>query len=67
MEKVFNLLREANLKLALEKCFFFQEKVHFLGHVVSGAGIETDLAKTEKVLNWQTPKTPEELISFFSL
>jgi hypothetical protein len=40
--------------------------VNFLGHVVSKDGIETDPAKINKVRNWLTPSTPEELHSFLA-
>ena len=38
---VFNKIREANLKLKPAKCKFLQQKVAYLGHVVSGEGIST--------------------------
>ena len=40
-----------NLKLSADKCFFFQERVKFLGHVVSTSGLETDPDKVEKIKN----------------
>ncbi len=47
-----------------KKCSFFQEKVKYVGHIVSAAGIETDPAKIEKVVNWPTPRNPEEVRQF---
>ena len=66
LDKVFTKLKECNLKLAPEKCSFFKEKVTFLGHVVSKDGIETDPSKIDKIKNWPTPTTPEELHSFLA-
>ena len=63
---VLERLKSCNLKLAPEKCFFFQPKIKFLGHVVSGEGIETDPDKIEKVKNWPTPKNSDELRSFLA-
>ena len=57
-------LRECNLKLSADKCFFLQERVHFLGHVVSSEGVETDSDKIEKIKNWPKPSNPDELRSF---
>ncbi|KXZ41107.1 hypothetical protein GPECTOR_791g12 [Gonium pectorale] len=37
LRQVFDLLRLANLKMALKKCEFAQPDVQFLGHVVNGA------------------------------
>ena len=66
LEKVFNKLREYQLKLAPEKCHFFRTKVEFLGHVVSAEGIETDPAKIDTIKNWPTPSSSEELRSFLA-
>ena len=61
-------LKECNLNLSVEKCFFMQKIVNFLGHIVSEfgseildhivseVGIGTDPDKTEK-------ETPTELNS----
>ena len=46
---VFTKLREAGLKLKPSKCEFFREKIHYLGHVVSKLGIETDQTKIEAI------------------
>ena len=65
LAKVLQRLRECNLKLSPKKCFFLQEKVHYVGHVVSEKGIEPDQSKIDKVVNWQRPKTPEEVRSVY--
>ena len=41
------------------KCSFFTPKVKYVGHTVSE--IETDKEKIEKVMNWPTPTTPEDV------
>ena len=43
---------------------FFQEKVKYVGHVVSQVGIEADPDKIEKVRSWPTPTTPEQVRQF---
>ena len=43
------------MKLKPQKCSFLQEKVCYLGHIVSRDGIATDPAKTEKVKTWPVP------------
>ena len=52
------------MKLSPKKCAFFQEKVKYIGHIVSRDGIEPDPAKVEKVNNWPRPTTPEEVRQF---
>ena len=66
LDMVLTRLRENNLKLSPKKCYFIQERVNFLGHVVSSQGIETDPAKIEKILNWPTPSNAKELRSFIA-
>ena len=42
----------------------FQDKVRYVGHVVSSSGVETDPEKTAKVKTWPTPKNVEEVRTF---
>src|SRR6218665_928089 len=56
LTQVLARLANANLKLKPSKCFLLQERVLFLGHIVSGEGIATDPAKIEAVKNWPTLK-----------
>ena len=46
---------------------FFQEKVDYLGHVVSRSGVSVDPTKVEKVKNWPLPKTSREVQQFLGL
>ena len=62
--RVLNRLKDFGLKLSVEKCTFFQTSVHYLGHVVSKNGVETDPAKIEALRSWPPPKTLKELRSF---
>ena len=55
LQKVFDSLVQAGLKLKPSKCAFFQKKVKFLGSVVSSEGIEPDPEKVQAVAQWQTP------------
>eukprot|EP00731_Ephydatia_muelleri_P023718 Em0015g1301a len=64
---VLTRLRQAGLKLQPKKCNFCQQKVRFLGHVVSASGISTDPDKTEVVSNWPTPTDKREIQQFLGL
>ena len=64
---VFERLRKANLKLKPEKCCLFQKRIHFLGHVVSAAGVEPDQRKVQAVVDWPTPRTLTEVRAFVAL
>ena len=67
LSEVFRRFREANLKLKPKKCTLFQEKVAFLGHIVSADGIATDPAKVESVSKWPTPTSKTQVRSFLGL
>ena len=64
MKLVFQRLQECGLKLAPKKCKFFYRRVAYIGHIVSEKGIEADPSKIEKIKNWPTPITPEQVRQF---
>ena len=64
---VLQTLREHQLYAKFSKCEFWLEQVQFLGHVISGAGIQVDLAKISAVLSWQRPRSVSEIRSFLGL
>ena len=67
LREVLLRLRMANLKLHPSKCFLFQRKVNFLGHVISRRGIEVQEDKVAAVKNWPRPRNLTELRSFLGL
>lgn len=64
LEMVLGRLQEYNLKLKLEKCYFFQSEVRYLGHIISPQGVATDPDKIRAVAEWRRPGTVKELRSF---
>ena len=64
---VMSRLRSVGLKLNPEKCRLFQLKANFLGHVISGRGIEPDPEKVKAVVKWPTPKNLTEARGFVAL
>lgn len=64
---VFNKLRSANLTLKPQKCYFFQDKVEYLGFEVSKEGIQPGLRKTEAVFNFPSPKDVHNVRQFLGL
>ena len=64
LERVLIRLGENGLKLNPKKCSFFQERVRYVGHIVSAKGIETDPEKIEKVRDWPRPQSPEDVRRF---
>lgn len=54
LELVFSRLSKHNLKLAPKKCMFLRRSVRFLGHVVTGNGVQTDPEKVKVISDIQT-------------
>ena len=49
LDLVLDRLKEAGLKIKCSKCRFFQEKIHFLGHILSNQGVELNPEKVAAV------------------
>jgi len=64
---VFDRLDCYSLKLKPSKCSLFQRKVSFLGHVISGQGIECDPEKVAAIATWPTPTSIAEVRTFCGL
>jgi len=67
LQDVFDRLRAAKLKLHINKCFLFQRRVEFLGHVLSENGVKVQMAKVDAVQHWPVPRNLTELRSFLGL
>ena len=67
LQKVFDRLKEANLRINPEKCKFFKTHLKYLGHVVSDQGIHTDPEKVAAISNIEPPKNLKELRRFFGV
>ena len=64
---VFDCLKEFNLKIKLERSYFFQSNVLFLGHLLLKDGILPNPEKVKKVKDWPTPQSAKEVHSFLGL
>ena len=67
LEKVFQRLQEAGLKLKLEKCSFFKKHIEYLGHLLSDKGIQPLPEKLESIKNMPRPKNQKEVKQFLGL
>ncbi|MES9882597.1 MAG: reverse transcriptase family protein, partial [Sedimenticola sp.] len=67
LQYVFSRLQAHGLKMKLRKCHFFQRKVTFLGHQVSGEGVATYSEKTAAIRGWKQPTTEKQLRIFLGL
>ena len=67
LQEVFNRLKMAGLKLKPKKCCLFKREVHYLGHVVSEKGIQTDPEKIRAIEEWKEPTTMTDVRSFLGI
>jgi hypothetical protein len=61
------VLREHQLYAKLSKCSFYQEWIHYLGHIISKDGIAVDLEKIEAIREWSVTRNIIEVRSFMGL
>src|SRR5438132_10038700 len=64
---VLEQLQEHQLYAKLSKCQFWLKEVSFLGHILSAKGLAVDLSKVQEVLEWKSPTSVTEILSFLGL
>ncbi len=62
--QVLQRLRQHHLYLKTEKCEFHKSTIHFLGYIVTPAGVQMDQRKAEAVKNWPQPTMIKEMQRF---
>jgi hypothetical protein len=64
LEDVLKCFRAGNIKLKPSKCDFFEDKLKFLGYILTQDGVEADPEKVNVVKNSPYPKNVKELQRF---
>ena len=67
LKQVFELMTANQMYVKESKCVFEITKIEYLGHFISGKGVETDPKKIEFVVQWPIPKFIKDLRSFLGL
>ncbi|CAM8882488.1 unnamed protein product [Rhodiola kirilowii] len=67
LQMVLEELHRQELFANYKKCLFGQCSVEYLGHIVSGKGVEADPSKVVAMKSWPRPKTLRELRGFLGL
>jgi hypothetical protein len=67
LRTALEVLKVNRLYAKRSKCSFFEPSVKFLGHVVSGDGVQVDPTKIDTVLQWPEPKDASDIRSFLGL
>lgn len=62
--RVFQRLREVNLKLNPTKCEFLKKELLYLGHVISAEGVSPDPEKIRGLKEYPVPKNADEVKRF---
>ncbi|CAI7807422.1 unnamed protein product [Closterium sp. NIES-53] len=65
LEAEFTVLDKHRQLTKGSKCEFFQDRLEFLGHAISEAGVEIDPKKLDTVKAWHPLTNITELQSFF--
>lgn len=60
-------LHEACLYVNKKKTNLFSYEINFLGHIISQRGIEADVSKVSKILDWPHPKNVKQVQQFLGL
>ena len=67
LEIVLQVLLQHLLFAKLSKCVFAVQEVEYLGHIISGHGVQTDPKKTAAMIAWPIPKSIKALRGFLGL
>lgn len=67
LEKVFERLATADLRIKKHKCKFMARSVPYLGHVIDGEGLHPLLEKVEAIRQAPTPKNVTKLKLYLGL
>lgn len=67
LHEVLSLIKEAGFTLKLEKCYFFEKEIDFLGFRVGGDGIKPGVRKTAAITDFPTPKNVHDVRRFIGL
>ena len=67
IDLVLQALQRAHLYMNPKKCWFFLTELDFLSHHISAHGIEPQLSKCKKILQWPTPNLATDVWSFLDL
>ena len=65
--RVLQSVADAGMTLRLDKCHFFEDKVEYLGHVISKDGLTVCDDKIVAVKDFPTPEGPTKVKSFLGL
>ncbi|UYV61477.1 hypothetical protein LAZ67_1004996, partial [Cordylochernes scorpioides] len=67
LSKVFDKLRQYNMKFKLSKCIFGRTEVKYLGHIISHNQLKPDPGKVKSIQDFPRPDTVKKVRQFMGL
>lgn len=67
IKTIFNRLRQANLKIQIDKCNFLSKETEFLGHVLTIDGIKPNPKKISDICALKISQTQKQIKSFLGI
>ena len=67
IEADLELLRKHKLYAGLSRCDFYDDRIHYLGCIISDKGVYVNPEKTEAMMSWPAPRKLTDVISFVGL
>ena len=67
MQIILEVLRERQLYAKFSKCKFYNDKIQYLGHIISEEGILVDPDKIKTLIDWPIPKDITDVRSFMGI
>lgn len=67
LAKLFQRLRDTELKLQVDKCEFLKPELEYLGHLITPSGVKPNPAKLSAIKNFKIPKNVTQVKSFLGL
>ena len=63
----FERVKQYNLKMRMDKCYFAVQKIQYLGHIITPKGIQPSTKKLKDIFEFKQPQTKKEMQSFVGL
>ena len=67
LQMVFSCLRKHSLYSKLSKFSFYQNEIHYLGHIISSEGISVNLENVKAIMDWLVQRNAHKVSRFMSL
>ena len=61
LAQVCTILQKHQLSIKKSKCSFAQQRLEYLGHIISDKGVATDPSKVQAVQQWPTPRNAKDV------